>query len=322
MKIGIIGTGGIAHTVTRTLLQMDGVECYAIASRQTERAEAFRKEFGFAKAYGSYEALVNDPEVELVYVTTPHSAHFDCMMLCLAHRKPVLCEKAFTVNARQAALIRDYAREQRTLAAEAIWPRYMPSRGIIQDILDSGIIGKPNILTANLSYVTYQVKRITDPALAGGALLDVGVYGINFALMHFGDDIERIESAVRMTDTGVDGTESITLFYRDGRMAVLTHGIYARSDRQGIIYGDKGYLVVENINNPSRVSVYDNGDVLLKTVDTPPEISGYEYEFRACMDAVQNGKIEADAMPLDDSVRMMTVMDTIRAGWGLTYPCE
>ena len=322
MKIGILGTGAIAHIVAGTLRQMDTVECYAVASRSLEKAEAFRQELGFERAYGSYEALVNDPAVELVYVATPHSAHEDCMLLCMAHGKPVLCEKAFTVNAKQASNVRDYAKAHHAFAAEAIWPRYMPSREIIQRVIDSGVIGRPNTLTANLSYVIDKKPRITDPMRAGGALLDIGVYGINFALMHFGSDIERVESAVRMTDTGVDAMESITLFYRDGRMAVLTHSIYARSDRKGIIHGDKGYIVVENINNPSRVSVYDDTDRLLETIETPSRISGYEYEFEACMDAIRRGEWQAPQMPLEESVRMMALMDQLRAQWGLTYPCE
>lgn len=323
MKIGVLGTGAIAHIVTGTLRQMDTVECYAVASRSNkEKAEEFRQEFGFEKAYGSYEELVNDPQVELVYVCTPHTAHFECMMLCMKHGKPVISEKAFTVNAEQARQVRAYASEHHTFAAEALWPRYMPSRAIIQEVLDSGIIGTPNTLTANLSYVIDKKPRITDPYRAGGALLDISVYGLNFALMHFGTDIERVESSVRMTDTGVDGMETITLFYRDGRMAVLTHSIYARSDRKGIIHGDKGYIVVENINNPQSVSVYDDEDRLLKYIETPSPISGYEWEFNACIDAIRAGEWQVPQMPLDDSVELMELMDSIRAQWGLVYPCE
>ncbi len=145
--------------------------------------------------------------------------------------------------------------------------------------------------------------------------MDIGVYGINFMLMHFGDDIERIESAVRFTETGVDGDESITVFYRDGRMAVLTHSIYPRSDRKGIFHGDKGYMVVENINNPSEINVYDTNDRLIKHMDVPKQISGYEYEFLESIDCVQKGRIESTSMPLAESVKMMEIMDEIRRGW-------
>lgn len=322
MKIGIMGPGRIADTVARTLTAMEEIECYAVASRSLERAEAFAQSHGFQKAYGSYDELLNDPQVELIYITTPHSHHFEQTMACLACGKPVLCEKAFTMNAGQAKKAAAYAREQGIYLAEAIWTRYMPSRGIIDQVIASGVIGKPNILTANLSYVIDSKPRLTDPALAGGALLDVGVYGINFALMHFGDEIDRIESSVQMTPTGVDGMETITIFYKDGRMAVLTHGIYSRSDRKGIIYGDKGYIVVENINNPQSISVYDTDDRLLARYEVPEQISGYEYEFREAVRCIREGKYESDSMPLKHTIQVMELMDGLRRQWGLTYPQE
>ena len=322
MKLGILGVGNIAQSTAPTMVALREVECYAVASRSLKKAEAFASEFGFQKAYGSYEDMLNDPSVELVYIATPHSHHYEHMMMCLERGKAVLCEKAFTMNAEQARKIKEYSQTHGIFAAEAIWPRYMPSRAIIDEVIASGIIGKVNTLTANLSYVIHQNQRIVDPQLAGGALLDVGVYGINFALMHFGTDIARVESSVMMTDTGVDGMETITIFYRDGRMAVLTHGIYARSDRKGIIYGDRGYIVVENINNPQSVSVFDTEDRLLQKYTVPEQISGYEYEFLECAEALRSGKTESHSMPLADSVYMMEFMDSLRKQWGLVYPQE
>lgn len=322
MKLGILGAGGIAASTAPTMAALQEVECYAVASRSYEKAEAFAKKFGFQKAYGSYEEMLRDPEVELVYIATPHSHHYEHMMQCIDHGKAVLCEKAFTLNADQAKKVRAHAAEKGVFVAEAIWTRYMPSRKIINDLIGSGIIGKVNTLTANLSYVIHQVPRIYEPALAGGALLDIGVYGINFALMHFGTDIERVESAVRMMDTGVDGMETITIFYRDGRMAVLTHSVYARSDRKGIIHGDKGYIVVENINNPQSISVYDMQDQLVQKIEVPQQISGYEYQFLECAQALRDDKTESDSMPLADSVYVMEFMDSIRKQWGMVYPQE
>lgn len=322
MKIGVLGTGGIVGMVVPTLKKLPDMECYAIASRTDERAKEAAEEFGFEKSYGTYEDLVADSEVELVYVATPHSRHYDDMKLCVEHGKPVLCEKAFTMNAKQAKEIKKLAAEKGVFVAEAIWTRYMPSRNMIQEVLDSGIIGKVSTLTANLSYIISQNYRIVAPELAGGALLDVGVYGINFAMMHFGTEIERIESSVRFTETGVDGMESITIFYKDGRMAVLTHGIYARSDRKGIFYGDKGYMVVENINNPQSISVFDTEDRLIKRVDVPEQISGYEYQFIECAGQIKKGEIESVSMPLNDSIFVMETMDAIRKQWGLVYPQE
>ena len=322
MKIGILGCGVMAETFADTLRQMGEVECCAAASRTLKRAEEFAGKYGFKKAYGSYEELCADPEVELIYIATPHSSHFDNMKLCIRHKKPVLCEKSFTVNAREAEQIREYAEQEQVFVAEAIWTRYMPSRNMIQEIIDSGIIGDISVLTANLSYPISHKERIMRPELAGGALLDIGVYGVNFAMMHFGTDIERIESSVRMTDTGVDAMESITIFFRGGRMAVLTHDIYSRSDRKGIFYGEKGYIIVENINNPQSISVYDTEDRLVRRMDVPKQISGYEYEVLECIDAVRSGEKESSSMPLSDSIKVMEIMDQLRGQWGLVYPRE
>ena len=322
MKIGVLGTGLIVRCIVPTFQQLECVECYAIASRTEERAKEAAEEFGFAKAYGSYEELVSDPEIELVYVATPHSRHYEDMKLCLEHGKPVLCEKAFTMNSAQAKEIAELSAKKGVFVAEAIWTRYMPSRKLIQETLNSGIIGKVSTLTANLSYTISQNYRIVAPELAGGALLDVGVYGLNFAIMHFGTDIERIESSVQFTDTGVDGMESITLYFKDGRMAVLTHGIYARSDRKGIFYGDKGYIVVENINNPQSISVFDVEDRLVKRIEIPEQISGYEYQIQECVERIEAGVTESVSMPLQDSVFVMEVADAIRKQWGLVYPQE
>lgn len=322
MKLGILGPGRIARTVAATLVAMPEIECYAVASRTPERAEAFARDFGFEKVYNSYEQMLQDPDLELVYITTPHSRHYEQICQCLEHGKHVICEKAFTMNADQARKVRNLAAEKGLYLAEAIWTRYMPSRQIIDRIIESGIIGAVNTLTANLSYNIAYKERIMDPALAGGALLDIGIYGLNFALMHFGDDIERIESSVQLTDTGVDAMETITFFYKDGRMAVLTHSIYCRSDRKGIIHGETGYIVVENINNPRSISVYDVNDNLLESCQVPQQISGYEYEFQEAVRCIRAGKSEADSMPMDRTIQVMEIMDSLRNKWGVRYPQE
>ena len=322
MKFGIIATGTMAQVFVDTLKQVEGVELYAVASRSLDKAIAFKEKNNFEKAYGSYLELVQDDNVEIVYIATPHSNHYDDMKMCIEHHKPILCEKAFTINASQAREIQRLAKQNNVFVAEAIWPRYMPSRKLINDVIESGVIGTPKILTGNLSYIIYQNKRIVDINLAGGALLDVGVYGINFALMHFGNDIKKIDTSVMMTPTGVDGQETITIHYNNGRMAVLTHGIYSRSDRKGIIYGDKGYIVVENINNPQSITAYDTDDKQLLHIDVPKQISGYEYEIKECMDCIKQGKLESDSIPLEDSVEMMEIMDSIRKSYNLVYPQE
>ena len=322
MNIGFIGAGRIANTLASTMARMEDVNLYAVAARDLGRAQAFAAQYGFDRAYGSYEEMLRDPNVELVYIATPHSHHAEHMKLCIAHGKNVLCEKAFTLNAAQAREIATLAKAKGVYVAEAIWTRYMPSRAMIDEILASGIIGNVTALTATLCYPVAYKERCIRPELAGGALLDVGVYCLNFALMHFGDNIERMDSSVRMTDTGVDGQESITLHYRDGKIAVLTAGILSRSDRKGIFYGDKGYIIVENINNPQSISVYDLTDTLVKKLDVPAQITGYEYQIREAMARIRAGETESASMPLDTTIAVMERMDALRADWGLIYPME
>lgn len=315
MNIGILGAGGIAHVLAHTMLQMEEVNLMAVASRTLDKAKAFAEEFNIPKAFGSYEEMLKDPDVKLVYIATPHSHHFEHMKMCIEHGKAVLCEKAFTFTAEEAKEIMELSMKTGVYAAEAIWTRYMPSRAMINELLKEEPLGKVCMATCNLSYDIDQVERIIRPELAGGALLDVGVYGLNFLTMHMGKDIKKIDSSVVMTDTGVDGMETITIHYNDGRIGVATHGIYGRSDRKGIFYCERGYIIVENINNPNSIDLYDGSDKLIKHIPVPEQISGYEYEIREAIEAIEAGRNESSSMPLSESVYMMEMMDGIRSGF-------
>ena len=321
-KVGIIGAGSIARKMADTLRGMQEAELYAIAARELSRAEAFAQEFQATKAYGSYEELADDPEVDLVYIATPHSHHYQHARMCLLKGKPVLCEKAFTANTREAEELVRLSEEKGVFLTEAIWTRYMPFSRTIREIVDSGVIGTPTILTANLGYAISNVERLVLPDLCGGALYDVGVYPINFALMTFGEEIEKITSTCVKNNLGVDMQDSITFTYKDGRMAVLYATAYSVTDRSAVISGTEGHIVVENINNPQSISVYDTEDRLIKKTEVPDQISGYEYEVLECMEAVRAGEKESTSMPLDDSIEVMRIMDQLRGQWGLVYPQE
>lgn len=322
MKTAILGAGKIAGTLAVTMRALAEVECYAVASRSLEKAQNFAKEYGFQKAYGSYEEMLADEEVELVYIATPHSHHYEHMKLCIKAGKHVLCEKAFTTTKAQAQEIFRLAKERNVLVTEAIWTRYMPSRKIINDLLAEGAIGEVRTLTANLSYAVSDRERIIRPELAGGALLDVGVYTLNFALMHFGNRIARKQSVVHLTETGVDGQNVITLSYEDGRLAVLNSGIYGMSDRQGIFYGSKGWMVVDNINDPLEVKIYNEKRELCRTVSMPEQINGYEYEILETIDCIRKGQRECPSMKHEETLEVMEMMDAFRQEWGVHYPSE
>ena len=183
-----------------------------------------------------------------------------------------------------------------------------------------GVIGHPYILTANLCYPISEKERMQRPELAGGTLLDLGVYALNFAAMIYGDEIERIVSACTKTDTGMDDQESITQFFSNRRMAVLNSSMYPRSDRKGIISGDKGYIIVENINNPEVARVYDLDYRLTAEYPAPPQITGYEYQVIACFEAMKQGLLESPYMPHRETLRIMRIMDELRREWGVTFP--
>lgn len=323
MKVGIIGAGHIACKMVVALNGLDDtVVAYGVASRDLAKAEEFAKEWGFQKAYGSYEELVKDPDIDLVYIATPHSLHFEQAKLSLEHGKAVLCEKAFTMNAKQAKELTALAKEKKLLLAEAIWTRYMPSRKMIDDLVESGVIGKVTSLSANLGYVMEHKERMQRPELAGGALLDLGVYPINFASMVFGDKIKEISSTCVKTETGVDSQDSITIIYEDGRVAYLYATMLAQTDRQGVINGDKGYIEIQNINNCEEIRVFNLDREMTARYQVPEQINGYEYEVLACKKALEKGELECSQMPHEEIIRIMEVMDGLRKSWGVKFPGE
>lgn len=322
MKIGILGAGRIATLMAKTLKQMEGVTCYAVASRDEGRAATFAKDYGFEKSYGSYERLVNDSEVELIYIATPHSHHYEHAKLCIEHGKPVLCEKSFTINEAQAKEIFKLAKEKKVFITEAIWTRYMPSRELIKQVIESGILGKITFLEANLGYAMMDKERIVDPALAGGALLDVGVYTLNFARMCFDEEIKEIHSTAILSDRGVDLQNEVTLTYQDGKMAILHSTAQATTSRQGVVCGDKGYMIVENINNCEAIKIYSKKHQVIKEIEIPKQITGYEYEVIAAMKAIKEGKLECEEMPHQETLYIMRMMDALRKEWGIIYPQE
>lgn len=322
MKIGILGAGGIAHKMAQTVSRMEGTEVSAVASRSLERAEDFAKQYQIPKAYGSYQEMASDSSIDLIYIATPHSHHYEHVKLCLEQGRHVLCEKAFMINSAQAKEAVRLAKEKNLLLAEAIWTRYMPSRTLIREAADSGIIGEVTSLTANLGYAIKHKERLASSELGGGALLDLGVYPINFALMVFGDDYIDVSADAVLSQQGVDLQNSITLKWKDGRMAVLHSNMQALTDRRGIIFGDKGYIEVENINNCEGISAYDLDRNLIKRYEIPQQITGYEYEVEACRRAIADKETECKEMPLADSVAVMELLDRIRGITGIRYACE
>ena len=321
-KIAIMGTGKIASIMADTIKSTKGVVCYAVGSRNQETANKFAAEYGIKKAYGSYAELVSDPKVDLVYVATPHSEHYENVKLALSAGKNVICEKAFMLNERQAKEIFEFAESKKLFVTEAMWTRYMPMRAKLNEVIGSNVIGEPTMLTANLGYNISAKDRINLPELGGGALLDLGVYTLNFASMVFGNDVTDIASICTFNNLGMDMQDSITLRYKDGKMAVLNATALGLSDRSGVIYGPKGYIVVDNINNIEAITVYDNEYKKIANYKRPRQITGYEYEIEACVKALDEGWLECPEMPHSETLKMLNMMDFIRKSNNIKFPGE
>ena len=318
MKLGIIGAGHISIKMARTLAgKPQGCECYAVASRDLEKARAFASEYGSSKAYGSYRELVEDPEVDIVYIATPHSFHHEHTRMALECGKPCLVEKAFTMNAREAEDLVNISESRGVFLTEAIWTRYLPMSHKVAELLSNGVIGEPKLLRASLCYPVSYKERIQRPELGGGALLDLGVYVLNFARMYFGTDIVKTATSCVTGPTGVDLQESISLTYGDGRMANLQVSALCINDRQGIISGTEGSIIVDNVNCPSRIDVYRGYD-LVQTIGLPADfITGFEYQVFECQRCLSEGLVESPMMPHNETVAVMRQMDGLREAWGL-----
>jgi len=321
-KIGIIGAGWIAEKMAETVAEMEGYEVNAIASRSIEKAQEFAKKYNIAKAYGSYESLVCDSDIDLVYIATPHSHHFQHTKLAIEHGKHCLVEKAFTANAREAKELLQFAKDKKVFVTEAIWTRYMPMSQKIAEIMNSGIIGEPRLLSATLCYPLEDKERITNPALCGGALLDVGVYVLNFARMYFGTDIVKTVTNCQLGSTGMDMQESISLSYADGKMANLQTGALCLNDRRGIISGTEGYIRVDNVNCPEVIDVYRNYAKVATYAKPADMITGYEYQVIESRRCIEAGLLESPMMPHAETISVMQQMDDLRKEWGVKYPMD
>ncbi|MCM1228247.1 MAG: Gfo/Idh/MocA family oxidoreductase [Clostridium sp.] len=321
MNVGILGIGSIAHKMASTIDKMKNASVMAAASRNIEKARSFSEKYGIKKYYGSYEELAKDDELDLIYIATPHSRHFEDCMLCLENKRNVLCEKSFTANAEQADKALKYAEKNNLFISEAMWTRFMPMRFTLEEIISSGVIGSISSLTANLGYSIANKERIVKPEFAGGALLDLGVYTLNFAVTFFGHNITDIKSSCIKNSYGVDLHNTVILTFDDNKTAILHSNAVSNTDRRAIIYGDKGRIEIENINNYKSISVILN-DGTVTVYDSPAQISGYEYEAEASLKAVSEKKTQCSEMPHSETLFIMRLMDDLRNEWKIKYPFE
>ena len=321
LRVGIIGTGWIAEKAAITLNGLKECEAYAVGSRTIEKAETFARQWKIPKAYGSYAELIADPDIDLVYIGTPHSHHYDVTREALMADKPCLVEKAFMANARQTKEIIDLAHERKVFLAEAIWTRYQPVVKMMRELISSRI-GEPRMLTATLGYSMGDKPRIMRPDLCGGALLDLGVYALNFVRMFFPVDIVSIESQCVKSKTGMDLTNAISLVLADGMLCNLQSSAQCVGDNIGVVAGTEGNLIIDNINNPQQITVNGPDRTNVETIRVPQQITGYEYQFMACRQALIDGLLEPLEMPHEETLYIMQLMDMLRKKWGVHYPMD
>lgn len=323
LRWGILGTGWIAGDFTAALMTMPDAVVHAVGSRTQHNADAFADKFGIPNRYGSYEALVADESIDVVHVATPHPFHREHVLLALQHGKAVLCEKPFTLNASEAKTVIDYARGKGIFLMEAMWGRFVPGQVKLRELLAESAIGRLQSLTACFaSKKEYDPRnRYFNPALGGGALLDVGVYPLNLASMVFGNPSE-LHGVAHIGQTGVDEYMAALLKHDNGGIATIHASIVNRSPREALITGSGGYIKVHStLSNPPAITLGRHGEDE-QVFDTSYEGWGFVFEAAEVMRCLREGVTESPVMPLNETLQIMQTMDALRAQWQLIYPCE
>jgi predicted dehydrogenase len=323
IRWGILGTGWIANEFAQGLAQLVDAELVAVGSRTLESAQRFGERYNAPHRHASYEALAGDPDVDVIYVATPNPLHRKHSLLCLEAGKPVLCEKPFALNAREAAEMIEVAREKKIFLMEAMWSRFFPLMAKVRTLLADGVIGEVQMLVANLCF-----RFDFDPSdrryaldLGGGALLDLGVYPISFASMIMGPPA-RITTLAHLGATGVDEQAGIVFSYDQGQVSTLHTSLRVDSPVEAILMGDRGQIRIEPWwIRPDTLTLSVNGQETT-TIEMPFEGNGYQFEAAAVMDCLRANRLECDLMPLDETLSIVQTMDAIRAQWGLKYPME
>jgi len=310
----------IARNFAETARVMNDVHIHAVASRSIESANAFADQYDIPVRYGSAEEMASDPNVDIVYVATPHNAHYEGMKLMIGHGKHVLCEKSFTTDANQAREIFALAKEKGVFVMEAFWTKLCPVYRDVERVIASGEIGEIRAVTAQYGYTTAREKRKFDPQMAGGTLLDIGVYAIGFACMMLSYEFDSIQSNLIMNDVGTDAIDAIIL--RKGEaVAQLTTAIGVNMPLFGGVYGTKGHIDIPDFKNPQKAIVCVDGKAPYE-LSRPFEINGFEYEIREAMACVRVGKICSGVITPEQSVAVMEIMDEVRRQNGFVFPFE
>jgi len=318
----ILGCGKIAQKFANDLKVLPNARLYAAASRSPGKAQTFATEFGFEKAYGSYGEMVNDPAVDVVYIASPHSHHCEHTLLCLNHKKAVLCEKAFAINSKEVAVMIDASKRNNTFLMEAFWTRFLPSYLKVLEIIRSGELGALKMVRADFAFNAEYLPedRNYNIALGGGSLLDIGIYPIFMSLMAFGKPSE-IKTLAKFSPTGSEESIMMSFGYPGGQIASLCSSFGFTSPVQADFCFEEGFVRLNrHFHIPTTISYLRNGeDERLIDFGVDPGF-GYQYEAAHVMECLDAGKTESDMIPFSLSVDLMEIMDRVRKDAGIVYP--
>ncbi len=324
IKWGIIGTGMISSNFAAALNSLDNTDMVAVASRDLNKAKEFANRFRIKKAYGSYEELVMDPEIDVIYIGTPHTEHKNNSELCITHGKAVLCEKPITINQKDTQYLISLAKEYNVFLMVAMWTKFLPTTKVVKKWIQKKLIGEIKYMNISFGFkAEYDVNsRLYNPKFAGGALLDVGIYPITYAI-HMMDGLpDQVTGRAYIGKSNVDEMNVIIFQYKEGAMADLSSAISADTGRDAVIIGDKGKIVVPNFFMAESAELYDSSGKLVDSFLSPFSENGYEYEAEEVNQCLREGKKESAVIPHRDMLDIMKLLDGLRAEWGLTYPQE
>jgi len=321
IRWGIAGPGGIANKFAVAIKNVKCADLCAVASRSTQRGEAFAEKYGIPKVFGSYEEMAKSDDIDAVYVSTAHPFHKECALKFIKNGKHVLCEKPLCVNAYQAKELIDCARKNKVFLMEAMWTRFLPAVSEIKNIVDSGEIGDVRAVTADFCYASSpeEEEKLFLNEMAGGSLLDVGIYGLHFASMFLGTKPQSVRAVADVCD-GVDCHTVVNLTYDGGAVATVTSAINLQKPEDAYIYGTKGYIRVPKFYGAEEFYVTAGEDT--RCIEAPSIGDGFEEEIYEACRLIGEGKTESDIMPLGESLRIISLMDDIRRKINVTYPFD
>lgn len=323
IRWGILGTGWIAGDFASALATMPDAVIHAVGSRSKEHAEAFGQKFDIPNRYSGYRALLDDPDVEIVHIATPHPWHKEHALEALNAGKAVLCEKPFTINAGEAQELIDCARRNKRFLMEAMWGRFTPGQARVRELLKDQAIGEVLSCTASFGALKEYdpFNRFFNPQLGGGALLDVGIYPLSLMFLALGEPA-YIQSTARIGSTGVDESMAAVFKYEHGQVGSISATIRTRTPREAWIMGTEGYIKVHSpLTAPPAVTLcrHDKNE---QVFDTSYEGWGFVFEAAEAMHCLRQGLTESSLLPLDETLAVMQTMDTMRRQWGMVYPSE